>query len=993
MSPPFTGAQVSVFRQQAEEMASGLAARNAEDLQNLSPEEIRQMIHDLRVRQLELELENEALPQCQAGLMNREVTEQCLADDAQKHQAALINSMVDSLPDAIYYKDLDGVYQLVNAASARIFGLPPDKIIGKTDHDLFDRELADSLLENDRAAVATGKPLQSEEWIVQTDGSTLPYESVKSPFVGLDGTALGVIGVSRNISERKRIKQMLLEREESYRSQFEQNSAMMLLIDRSDWSILDANHAAERFYGYPAGQLKTMRIYDINTQAHGVIGESLTTLKVNEGHRFETWHRLADGSLRDVEVCSSHIQFAGRSVNHSIIFDITPRKLAEAELDRVSKIQGALMHLATAFVNVPIEQQNEAIEQSLATMGQMIAADRAYHFAYDLATGAASNTHEWCAAGVTSRIRNSQNVPREGFEEFLAAHSQGQVLTIPSVAAMPPGSQQRAVLEARSARSLTTLPLMQDATCIGFIGFDAVQQERVWQEEEIALMRVLAELYMHFDARVKADRASRQLQQQLMVARDEAQAAAQSKSVFLANMSHEIRTPLNAILGYAQIIQLEDKESANNGRLRAITRSGDHLLTLIDNLLELVRSDNRTIELAPADFDLEEMLEDVLLIFADKPETRGLALNIIPSPNGPQVIHADQGKIRQILVNLVSNALKFTQTGSVNITPSVISDTPKDDLILAIDVTDTGCGIRANELESIFELFVQSASGRNSGKGSGIGLHLSRRYARALGGDVTVTSQPEHGSCFRLTFRCRACGDEMLAQRQRGEVRRLATGQAACHILVVDDDATNRDMLKMMLEGVGFSVELAERATTALGRMQQSDRVDLVLMDKHMPEMDGYEAIRRIRSLPTGQSVAILVVTASGIADEAGFAKAAGADGYVSKPIRRSDLLDEVRRVTGVRYEYESSRTPAAPAPAALSPTELSAVPVVMRERLAEALLRGNIRSMRLILDEIAVTYPGVAAGMVAILRNYHYERLQDLLDASYEPQKSAFDP
>ncbi|MEI7957000.1 MAG: ATP-binding protein, partial [Verrucomicrobiota bacterium] len=637
---PFKGAQASEFRQLAEEMANGHAARYGENLQNLAPEEIKELLHRLRVRQLELELENEALRQSQANLMNRDVSGQRLADDAQRQQTALISSLLDSLPDANYYKDLD------------------------------------------------------------------------------------------------------------YRSQFEQNSAMMLLIDRSDWTILDANHAAERFYGYPAGQLKTMPIYDLNTQAHNVIRQSLTHLKVNEGYCFETLHRLADGSLRDVEVCSSHIQFAGRSVNHSIIFDITPRKLAEAELARVSKIQGVLMHLATTFVSVPIEQQNEAIEQSLATMGQIIAADRAYLFAYDPATGAASNTHEWCAAGVTSPIRNSQNVPREGFEEFLAAHSQGLPLTIPSVAALPPGTQQRAVLEKLGIRSLTTLPLMQGNTCLGFIGFDAVRQERVWQEEEIALMRVLAELYTHFDARVKADRASRRLQQHLMIARDEAQAAAQSKSVFLANMSHEIRTPLNAILGYAQIMQLEDQESANNGRLRAISRSGDHLLTLIDNLLELVRSDNRAIELTPTDFDFGEMLEDVRLIFADKPETLGLAWNVIHAPDGPRFIHADQGKIRQILVNLVSNALKFTQAGSVNITTSVISNTPKDDLLLAIDVTDTGCGIRANELESIFELFVQSASGRNSGKGSGIGLHLSRRYARALGGDVTVTSQPGHGSCF-----------------------------------------------------------------------------------------------------------------------------------------------------------------------------------------------------------------------------------------------------
>ena len=825
------------LRQQAERIVCEQAAAMAENQHEPSPAEMRQMLHELRIRQIELELEKE--------------------ERSQTH-TSLINTLLDSIPDLVFVKDIEGFYQGCNPAFAALLGCPREAIVGKTDYDLFPADEATQFRSADWRALESGEINRRQESITYPDGHEVLVDTLKTAYRGPDGQLLGVLGVSRDITAIKRI---------------------------------------------------------------------------------------------------------------------------EDELARVSTIQCELMHLATSFVNIPMEQQDGAIQQSLATMGRLIAADRAYLFEYDIEAATTSNTHEWCAEGITPEIDNLQNIPFEAVTDWLEAHFRGELITIPRVAALPAASRVRQILESQGIRSVLSLPLMDNGVCLGFVGFDAVREERIWQAEEIALLRVLAELYASFRARVAAEQATRTLQQRLIAARDEAQAAAAAKSLFLANMSHEIRTPLNAILGYAQIMEYDGMSATNGEHLKAITRSGEHLLTLINDLLELVRGDARAVRMAPVDFDLHQMLEDVRLMFAHRPGAHGLTMEITLAAAVPQFIHADPGKIRQVLVNLVGNAFKFTQQGWIRIGVSATPGDQPSSLLLAVEIEDTGCGIGADELEAIFEAFEQSASGRESGKGTGLGLHLSRRYARAHGGDITVTSQPGRGSCFRATFQARATSGHGLAEAAGRQVRRLAPGQPPCHILVVDDDATNSDMLTKMLNGVGFTVEVAGSAQAALRRLGRDARVNLVLMDKRMPEMDGYEAIKRIRELPAGRALPVVVVTATGFAEERDLALAAGANGYVAKPVRSGELLAEIRRACGGCYEYESIPAATAdPAGLALPAQALADVPVDLRDALEAALNRGDIRSLRRTLDEIALTHPALASDMRMLAEAYDYERLHGLL-------------
>ncbi|MEI7911488.1 MAG: PAS domain S-box protein [Verrucomicrobiota bacterium] len=1044
---------------------------------------------------------------------NTDVTDQVLAQQEIQRQAALITSLLECIPDTVYLKDLEGIYQLVNPPFARDLGRRVEDVLGRTDYDLFAPEVAAMFRANDLAAIAAEGPVHAEEWVPQLGGGITPFDTVKTAHTGPDGAVVGVIGISRNITERKRIEQGLRASEESYRNQFEHSSAVMLMIDPDSGRIIAANHAAESFYGYPMDRFKGMPIGTIHTLGDDEIRSTMAAVGEGLVQLVQFRQRLADGSLRDVEVQASRINFQGRPAIHTIVhdisariraerelidkrnrldsiirgtnvgtwewnfqtgeiivnerwaeilgheladllpitsskwgefvhpddalrvaarvqehfsgltsqyvcelrlrhrdggwvwvlssgrvaqwtadgqpamvfgthLDITQRKRFEEELGRAAHIQRELVRISTTFVNIPMERQTEAIQQSLAAMGGLIGADHACLFSYDFAAGQVFMTHEWCPDGMIPRREGLQRLPLEGYRDAVEAHLAGRVFMVVSVASLPAGHYLRPILERQGIQSLVALPMFQNGKCTGFVAFESLRGKRVWTDEEISLLRVLAELYANFSERVAAELATRELQERLVTARDEARATARAKSLFLGDMSHEIRTPLNCILGYAQIMELEDRNSPNSGRLRAITRSAEHLLTLINDLLEQVRNDDRSVTPVPEHFDFRRMLEDMRLMFARRAEAQGLVWDFSVAPDLPQFIHADQGKIRQILVNLIGNAFKFTRNGGILVTSSVFTSKEDGQLLLAVEVKDTGSGIRAAELDRIFEIFEQSASGRNSGKGTGLGLFLSRRYARALGGEIVVSSEPDRGSCFRFTFRA-ASSTAADVTPKPAEVTHLATDQPLCRVLVVDDDSTNTEMLSMMLGAAGFAPEVARSGAAALARLARSPRVNLVLMDKRMPDMDGYETIRRLHELPGGDAPPVLVVTASGFSEERALALAAGADGFIAKPVNRAALFGEIGRILGVRFEYETAETQPQAADGLPSVADFAALPETLRQRFKRALDRGHVKGMQEALAAVALERSALADHMRSLVEAYDYDSLHALMDAA----------
>jgi PAS domain S-box-containing protein len=461
------------------------------------------------------------------------------------------------------------------------------------------------------------------------------------------------------------------------------------------------------------------------------------------------------------------------------------------------------------------------------------------------------------------------------------------------------------------------------------------------------------------------------------------QQANRAKSVFLANMSHEIRTPMNAILGFSQLmLRDQDLTPRQCQYLGTINRSGEHLLALINDILEMSKIEAGRTTLNLSTFDLPDLLQDLEMMFRVRTNEKKLSFSVEMIGDVPQYIVSDINKLRQVFINVLGNAVKFTEQGGVGLRVRADGGGATEPFLL-VEIEDTGPGISPEDQDKLFRHFEQTKTGQQAGTGTGLGLAISREFVRLMGGDITVKSQVGKGSVFVIQMPLKAGEAQAVQAKDKAQhVLKLQPGQAPCRVLIADDIEDNRQLLAQLLAPVGFEIRLATNGAEAVQEFETC-RPHLILMDFRMPVMDGHEAIRRIRVMAGGMDCKIIAVTASAMDDNRQELMEIGADDFIGKPFREAELFQKIHVHLGVEYVYaEDSTTSAQEETTELTPESLADLPQALIDQMREAVVAADVDQLLVNIQEVEPGHPHVAQALRRLAESFEYQKLLNLFSA-----------